>query len=161
MTRLGRTLRLYGSPSDRPGLPWSWVEEQLSLAMTYWVTATPADPVSAAPAARPVWGVWHHERLHVSIGGPVLRNAMARHPPVSVHLASGTDVVVVEGLTQPGGHTAAEIVDAYDRKYGWQYQTAELGELASIHPTKILAWRAAGDAGRDGFEATGCWVFDE
>jgi len=160
MTRHERTLRLYGSPSDRPVLAWTWVEEQLSLATAYWVTAAPGEPVSAPPV-RPVWGVWHDQRLHVSIGSPVLRSAMARHPPVSVHLASGTDVVVVEGLTRPTSPTAPQVLDAYDRKYSWHYQVADLGDLVVIHPTKILAWRAAGEAGRDGFETTGCWVFDE
>jgi hypothetical protein len=57
-----RTLRLYGTPSDQDPLAWSWVEEQLEAAGTYWLVA----PTTGHPHPRPVWGIWHGQRLHLS-----------------------------------------------------------------------------------------------
>jgi hypothetical protein len=60
----GGRLRLYGQISDKPALEWSWVNNQLQEAATYWVVGrTPAHP-----HPRPVWGVWDGQRLFLSIG---------------------------------------------------------------------------------------------
>ena len=47
---------LYGAPAP-PGdlLPWSWAEQQLVTARTYWIATTRPD---GRPHCRPVWGVW-------------------------------------------------------------------------------------------------------
>jgi len=152
-----RPLHLYGAASTRPALPWSWVEEQLTAAGTYWAVA--AGP--GRPHPRPVWGVWHERRLHLSIGSPALRRALDEPRAVTVHLDSGTDVVLVEGTTRPvgPGGTAQPLIDAYNAKYDWDYRVAEYGDLLAVDPGKVLAWRSAGWAGRDGFSATGCWLF--
>jgi hypothetical protein len=153
-----RTLRLYGAPSDQAPLAWSWVEEQLETAGTYWLVAQTA----GHPHPRPVWGIWHGRRLHLSVGSPTLRRSVDRDPMVTVHLDSGTDVVLVEGTagrTTEGG-TPSAVIDAYNAKYNWDYQVAEYGELVVVEPLRILAWRTAGWAGRDSFQATGSWHFD-
>jgi hypothetical protein len=79
-----------------------------------------------------------------------------------VHLDSGTDVVLIEGTTglATGGGTPSSVIDAYNAKYDWDYQVAEYGELIVVQPQRILAWRTAGWAGRESFQATGCWRFD-
>lgn len=153
-----RTLRLYGTPSDRNPLAWSWVEEQLEAAGTYWLVAR----TTGHPHPRPVWGVWHGQRLHLSVGSPTLRRTVDRDPMVTVHLDSGTDVVLVEGTadrtTERG--TPSSVIDAYNAKYDWDYHVAEYGELVVVQPRRVLAWRTAGWAGRDSFQATGSWLFD-
>ena len=114
--------------------------------------------MSGRPHPRPVWGVWHDDRLHLSIGTPALRQALADDPVITIHLESGTDVVIVEGevtdSTIDGG-----LVAAYDRKYDWSYDVAEYGPLMVVAPSKILAWQADGWAGRRSFRRSGTWKF--
>jgi hypothetical protein len=148
------SLRMYGQVSDHEPLPWSWVEAELEAAPTYWVVAGTA----AHPAARPVWGVWRDDVLYLSIGSPTLQRALDADPRVTVHLESGTDVVIVEGNATTGT-TAPEIVGAYDAKYDWSYDTAVYGDLVRVQPAVVKAWRAAGWAGRDSFTETGRWTF--
>jgi hypothetical protein len=151
-------LRLYGARSDRTPLGWSWVDEQLAAAGTYWVVASTRG--HQHPHPRPVWGVWHRDRLHLSLGSPTLRRAIAEEAAVTVHLDSGTDVVVVEGLARGDVGTTSELVQVYDQKYDWQYDASQYGDLIMVEPTRVLAWRTTGWAGRDSFQTTGCWVFD-
>src|SRR5262245_55546236 len=88
-----RALRLYGQASDQARLAWSWVDGQLTDAGLYWVIAAS----DAHPHPRPVWGVWHAGQLYLSLGSPSLRQAVADDRAMTVHLESGTDVVIVEG----------------------------------------------------------------
>jgi hypothetical protein len=100
--------------------------------------------------------------LHLSVGSPALQRSIEQDPVVTVHLDSGTDVVLVEGVA---GHTErgtpAPVIEAYNVKYDWDYRVAEYGELIVVQPLRVLAWQAAGWAGRDSFQATGCWHFDD
>jgi hypothetical protein len=148
-------LSLYGQASDRPALDWSWVEQQLIDAGTYWVVA----PSSSHPHPRPVWGIWAHDALALSIGSPALAASLEADPRCTVHLDSGTDVVVVEGVAQRVMGPDAAQVDAYNRKYDWQYSYAEYGPLTNVTPTLVMSWRSAGWAGREGFQSVGRWEF--
>jgi hypothetical protein len=58
MERRPAARRLYGQPSDKPSPAWEWVNDQLSVAGTFWVV-TPTHP-----HPRPVWGIRREERLH-------------------------------------------------------------------------------------------------
>ena len=150
-------LRLYGALSDRTPLAWSWVEQQLLDAGTYWVNArTPGNP-----HPRPVWGVWSQQQVHLSVGSPTLQRAMQEDPAVTVHLDSGTDVVIVEGLVLSSAATTQALIAAYNQKYDWDYQASLYGELTRVQPVRVLAWRTAGRAGRKSFQATGSWIFDD
>jgi hypothetical protein len=86
-------LTMYGQPSSAPRLDWSWVRTQLEDAGTYWVVARG----SGHPHPRPVWGVWHADVLHLSVGSPIVASALEVDPRVTAHVGSGTDVVIVEG----------------------------------------------------------------
>ena len=145
---------MYGEVRAHDLLPWSWVEGALEGAPTYWVVACGA----GRPAARPVWGVSRDAALHLSIGSPSLRRALLADPRVTVHLESGTDVVIVEG-TARAGTTVPEIVGAYDAKYDWTYDVETYGDLVRIVPEVVKAWRTAGWAGRESFTHTGRWTF--
>ena len=148
-------MKLFGLPSHDNSLPWKWANDQLTSAGTYWVVARH----HGRPHPRPVWGIWYRRRLHLSIGSPAILTALHTDPAVAVHLDSGTDVVIVEGR-YGGGSINQAVIKAYNAKYRWDYKAAEYGELVVIQPTAVLAWRAAGRAGRDGFEKTGRWTFD-
>ncbi len=146
------TLRLYGAESPHVALPWALVAERLATAGTYWVTAV----TSGHPHPRPVWGWWDGELLHLSIGTPATRRAIEDDPRLTVHLDSGTDVVIVEGRVT-GRTVAPEVVAGYDAKYDHRYDVDTYGPLTTVTPETVLAWQAAGAAGRDGFVATGRW----
>ena len=62
-------LRLYTAVDEHPASAWSWVEQELLDAGTYWVVTN--GPTH--PSARPVWGFWHESALHMTIGSPALR----------------------------------------------------------------------------------------
>ena len=149
-----RPLRLYGAASEHEPLPWSWVQDRLLAAGTYWVVAHAPDP-----HPRPVWGVWNDLQLYLSIGSPVLSRSIGPGFPVTVHLDSGTEVVIVEGAAAPGvpGSTPPSVIEQYNAKYDWDYQVGEYGELSVVMPATVKAWRSGGWAGRDGFQAAGSW----
>jgi hypothetical protein len=148
------TLRLYGQPSRTPPLDWAWVDGQLRDAGLYWVVAAG----DGYPHPRPVWGVWHDERVHLTLGSPELRRGAGVGKPVTVHLDSGTDVVIVEGDVVAMSDDAV-LVDAYRAKYDYIYDLATYGPFTTIAPRRVLAWRTAGPNGRDSFQQTGRWAF--
>lgn len=149
-----RAIRFYGQVSEHAALEWEWVDGQLRRAGTYWVTAR----TTGYPHPRPVWGVWQSGQLFLSIGTPVTREALAVDPKVTVHLESGTEVVIVEGRAT-GPSDDAEILERYDEKYDWSYDLSQYGALTRISPETVLAWRTAGWAGRDSFQQSGRWDF--
>ena len=73
-----------------------------------------------------------------------------------MHLDSGTDVVIVEGVATTEDATPA-LLAAYDAKYDWHYDADTYGPFTRIAPEVVKAWRAAGIAGRDSFQETGRW----
>jgi hypothetical protein len=143
---------LYGQPSDRPALDWAWVDSQLAAAGTYWVTARN----QGHPHPRPVWGAWRSSKLYLSIGTPVTVRTLSTDPVVTVHLDSGTDVVIVEGR-YTGTVTDADVIAEYDRKYDWSYEAAPSGRLTCVVPQAIVGWRRAGWGGGGSFQETGRW----
>ena len=155
---IAEPLSFYGSPAECSPLDWSWVDEQLARAGTYWVVPCG----SGAPHPRPVWGVWQRHRLLLSIGSPVVARQLHDDPAVTVHLESGTDVVIVEGHVEPqpdGSPSESSAIEDYDAKYEWRYTVDEYGPLTVIVPSIVRAWRSAGWAGRDGFQSAGRWRF--
>ena len=154
MGRVEKALVQYGQPSSHPGLPWDWIDAQLTGAGTYWTSIAG----EGTPHPRPVWGVWLDEVLSLSIGSPRLVSSAKPGASIAVHLDSGTDVVIVEGVVE-GPSVDASVVAAYDAKYTWTYDVAEYGPLTAVHPTSVLAWQSAGWAGRDGFTATARWTW--
>ncbi len=148
------TLHLYGHGSDKPELEWAFVDEELRTAPTYWVVARSP----GHPHPRPVWGIWREELLYLSIGTPSTIRALELDPRVTVHLESGTDVVIVEGVVAAAA-TDPVVISEYDEKYDWSYDMDEYGPLCCVAPQVVLAWRAVGWAGRDSFGKTGRWTF--
>ncbi len=147
-------LRLYGQRSDKPLLDWAWVDNQLAVAGTYWVTARSP----GHPHPRPVWGVWRSATLYLSLGTPITTRTLAADPVITVRRDSGTDVVIVEGH-RAGSVTDPDVLADHDRKYDWTYDLGRYGPLTSVAPETVLAWRTAGWAGRESFQETGRWHF--
>jgi hypothetical protein len=132
----------YGISVEADGfVPWSWVEEQLVSARSYWVCTTRAD---GRPHAMPVWGLWLADRLLFSTdpGSLKARNFLAR-PDVVVHLESGDDVVVVEGRVERiDAELVAGFCQAYDAKYSVRPDPDnEAHGIYQLVPVRVLAWR--------------------
>lgn len=149
-----RPIRMYGEQSDLPALEWDWADQRLAQAPLYWVIGATA----GWPHPRPVWGVWDGALLCVSLGSPGLRRSLEADPRVTVHLESATEVVILEGRTV-STDAVTSAVARYDVKYDYSYDLAQYGPFTAIEPVKVLAWTAAGPAGRNGFSSAGAWTF--
>lgn len=143
---------MYGRPADVDELEWTWVDQQLTEADGYWTVPRRG----GQPHPRPVWGVWLDAVLYLSVGSPGIAADLEATPGVTVHLSSVTDVVIVEG-SSTGLTDRADALEAYNEKYDWNYSVADYGPLTAIAPSKIMAWRSAGWAGRGGFRHAGRW----
>ena len=138
----------YGIPaSDEGMLPWSHVVERMTNALNYWVGTTYPD---GRPHVSVVWGVWHGDRFYFD-GSPETRRGrnIAANPAVAVHLESGTDVVILEGVAEevrnPDRELTVQLAAEYARKYaGHDYspepQQWDKGGLFAVTHNKVLAW---------------------
>lgn len=128
-------------------VPWNYVEQRLTEARNYWLcTVRP----NGRPHAIPKWGVWVNGRVYFD-GSPETRHAknIANNPHVTLHLESGDNVVVLEGLAQPvvglARELAYQVAQAYTAKYaasGYSPQPDQWdqGGLYEITPQTVLAW---------------------
>ncbi len=146
---------MYGSTAELPAPTWSWVEDQLAHAGTYWVNPHGV----AGPHPRPVWGVYR-DGLELSIGSSVLARAIAADARVSVHLSSDTDVVILEGRAEPTwpDDRTAGFLAAYNAKYDWDYVIDVYGTPTLMTIDEVITWRSAGWAGREGFRSAAKWT---
>jgi len=142
----------YGIPASTEGLlPWSHVTERLERTRNYWVATARPD---GRPHAVPVWGVWVGGILYFG-GGPETRwsRTLAENPQVAVHLESGEDVAIVEGvverITDPADPRVARIDDAYEAKYRMRHGAP----FWVLRPRVAFAWSSFPD------NATR-WTFD-
>jgi hypothetical protein len=99
----------------------SWLrnraEVRLLNAETYWVATVTAD---ARPHSTPVWGVWQDGYFwFVTFVGARKAQNLRTNPNVVVHLDSGEDVVIVDGLAErfEGPGVPAAVSDHYAAKY--------------------------------------------
>lgn len=131
----------YGIPESAEGmLPWGHVVERLATPRNYWVSTTRPD---GRPHATPVWAVWVEETLYFG-GGPDTRRSrnLDANPHLVIHLESGDDVVIIEGVAEKFTEANADpalltrIDDAYEAKYGIRHGTP----VWAVHPQVVFAW---------------------
>ena len=100
-------------------LDWAHAERRLEQAHSYWLATTSP---GGRPHVTPLWGVWVDGALYFD-GHPRTRWArnIAANPAVCVHLESGDDVVILDGLAEDVTTDEAlgqRIVAAWMAKYG-------------------------------------------
>lgn len=141
-------------------MPWTVALERLAAARNYWITSASS---SGIPHAMPVWGVWLDSRFLFSTG-PRTRKArnISENPFAVIHLESGSELVVVEGVVRQVSDAAvvSDFLSAYNPKYSWNFTAEDFrsGELFEVQPLKAFAW--LGDEG-DAFSGTGTrWIFE-
>ena len=99
-------------------LPWAWAEERLLGRATTG---------SRRPARTPrrSGALWRDGTLLFSCGGESRKaRELAQDPRLVVHLESGDDVVIVEGVAEPTTATVAD-VEAYEQKYAYRLDAAK------------------------------------
>jgi hypothetical protein len=133
--------RMYGGTLEPMRLPWRWATARLEAAHTYWIATTRPD---GRPHTRPVWGVWL---------------------AITVHVESGEDVVIVEGIAEIArGEELLQLVNAlYAAKYQWDEPDSDDDPFYVAHPQVVFGW--VGDSsGQDGgaaFHGTATrWQFE-
>jgi Pyridoxamine 5'-phosphate oxidase len=95
----------------------------------------------------PVWGLWLEGAIWFSTHPRSQKGRnLASSPEVVVHLESGDEVAIVEGVAEPvrGGDLLARFIDEYEAKYGYRIGP-ERAALAvySVRPRMAFAWREA------------------
>jgi Pyridoxamine 5'-phosphate oxidase len=162
-----------GPPADRPRMPgsygilapeegsglgsWAQVDGRVTAARNYWVGTTGPD---GRPHAMPVWGVWMDGTLCFATDrqSKKARN-LAANPACVVHLESGDDVVILEGVAEEVAdpRRRAVIDDRYVAKYGVRF--AEVPGDVSIwgmRPRVAFAWHE-----KDFTGSATRWVFGD
>lgn len=135
----------YGIPDAADGmLDFKAVEERLVAAKNYWICTSSA---KGQPHGVPVWAAWINGALWFG-GGPRTSRNLAKNSRVSVHLESGNEVVIIEGLTEkvisPAPADSQAIDDQYGGKYDWRPSTEGDEPVGTgwyrLVPSKIIAW---------------------
>jgi hypothetical protein len=130
----------YGVPQDEENLvPWSWVRDRFTAETNYWVSTTGPDGGSHV---RPVWGVFVEDRIHFG-GGPRTRwsRNLAANPRASVHLESGSQVVIAEGPVDRIEDAQDPRLQAIDDAYEGKYRMRHGPPIWVLTPRVVFAWR--------------------
>lgn len=135
----------YAFPKDTEELlAWEHAELQLEQAQSYWLATTRPD---GRPHVTPLWGVWVAGALYFD-GHPRTRWArnIAANPAVCIHLESGDDVVILDGLAEdittdePLGQ---RILDAWAAKYGRLLPDPVGSGMFRMRPRVARGWSTA------------------
>jgi nitroimidazol reductase NimA-like FMN-containing flavoprotein (pyridoxamine 5'-phosphate oxidase superfamily) len=123
-------------------LPFSHAEERLSNSRNYWICTARPD---GRPHSIPVWGFWLDGALYFGTGRTTRKaKNIAHNASLSVHLESGDDVVILEGVASEVDITdkpTFKKLDAASRaKYKMPLMVMPESILYSVRPSIILAW---------------------
>ena len=136
----------YGVPAEGGELmPWSFVEERLTAARTYWIASIRPD---GRPHTMPVWGVYLEQDLYLETS-PRTRKArnIASDPRVAVHLELGDEAVIIDGVAleaRPQRSLGERLASAFAAKYpGYEPEpdSWDGGGLYAVQPHTVFAWR--------------------
>jgi hypothetical protein len=129
----------YGVPKHTQDLiPWARVAERFRTESNFWICTTSEE---GAPHVRPTWGVFVDDTIYFG-GGPNTRwsRNLATNPRTTVHLESGTEVVIAEGevdrITDAGDPRLKAADDAYEVKYKMRHGPP----MWLLAPTVVFAW---------------------
>lgn len=150
-------------------LPWAWAVERLEAERNYWLVTTRRD---GFPQARPVWGVWDDTAgLFLSVGHGGLQRTDGRAAmPITVHLDSALDVLIVEGVVDriapyPGAEPTFVVeparrraaLERYNEKYDWDFDVDGDGLNFLVRPAVAYGWSSTPTAVEGGTK----WTFPE
>jgi general stress protein 26 len=153
--------RMYGGTLEPSRLPWRWATTHLEASHTYWIATTRPD---GRPHSRPVWGIWLDNAFYFSTGSLAARN-LAAQPAITVHLESGEEVVIVEGVAEvaQGEELLRRVGALYTAKYHWDDPGADDDPFYVVHPQVVFGWveDSTGQDGGAAFHGTATrWQFE-
>ncbi|MCO5182724.1 MAG: pyridoxamine 5'-phosphate oxidase family protein [Anaerolineae bacterium] len=135
----------YGVKPENEGdglFDWAWVSDRMAQSRNYWICTTRPD---GRPHATPVWGVWYEDTFYFGVG-PESRKGrnLAVNPNIVVHLESGDEVVILEGVV----HTVSDrgllsrLAVRYNNKYKLTvYPEDGSGDsMLALQPAVAMAW---------------------
>jgi hypothetical protein len=143
----------YGVPETEDGmLTWDWAVERLERARNYWVATTRPD---GRPHAMPVWGIWLADAFDGAFFFGSGRNSaktrnLAANPAIVVHLESGDETVILEGLAEPvpAGELERRVDEAYGTKYDFTPDSSgEADPWFVVRPVRAYVWTESGYPG--------------
>lgn len=122
-------------------LDWAELSSAFAKSRNYWIcTSRPDGRAHAAP----VWGIWLDETLYFSTGPKSVKGRnLSSRSDVTVHLESGDDVFIIEGMVEPvtDVDVLARFVEAYDTKYSFRPNPDDPGGLFYlVRPRVALGW---------------------
>lgn len=135
-------------------LPWSQAAEQLAEARNYWLATARPD---GRPHVAPLWGAWVDDAFYFQ-GAPTSRWArnLSANPSASLHLESGVNVVIVDGVVDHRLVTetdlAARLIDAWRVKYGRMEPAPATEGLFRLQPRVARGWS-------EGLQTAARWTF--
>ena len=141
--------RGYGVPETEDGmLTWEWAVERLERARNYWVATTRPD---GRPHSMPVWGIWLEGVFFFGSGrnSAKTRN-LAANPAIAVHLESGEETVILEGLAEPvlDGELERRVDEVYGAKYDFTPDSSgEADPWFAVRPVRAYVWTERGYPG--------------
>jgi Pyridoxamine 5'-phosphate oxidase len=134
----------YGVNLDEEGmLTLDWVRQRVKRSINYWIVSTRPD---GRPHASPVWGIWLEDALCFGTGRSSRKGRnLATNPALVVHLESGDEVVILEGIAEEltDRPTLQRYANAYEAKYAIR---PEIDDQQSndvtyrLWPDVVLAW---------------------
>ena len=135
----------YGIPSELPEVvaPWSEITTKLVAARSYWISTTRTD---GRPHSAPVWAIWRDDELWFSTDSKSVKGSnLEANPATIVHLESGDDVVIVEGVVrriEPTIDGFDRFLDEYEAKYAHRIDAPDDPNFAFfvVRPTVVLSW---------------------
>lgn len=141
---------LFGEVAQTTLLPWSWAVERLAGGpRNFWITTVRP---SGRPHSRPHWGVWLEDGFWFCTGSQAAANLRA-NPAITVHLESGDEVLILEGLAEQASDPAdlGRFVAVYNAKYSHTARPSD-GEIADadgpigpayrVRPRVAYGWQA-------------------
>ena len=150
----------YGIATDADGLlPWQHVSEQMANARNYWIgTVRP----NGRPHATPVWGVWVDETFYFGMGPhSVKARNLAANPALVVHLESGDDVVVLEGVAESISALDPALFERIADQYAAKYNGFRPEPPSTDTPFVALRCRVAfGWQEKDFVRSATRWTFE-
>jgi len=139
----------YGVPDGEDGMvAWGWAVERLEKSRNYWVATTRPD---GRPHSMPVWGIWLDGAFFFGSGRASAKSRnLAANPAIVVHLESGDETVILEGLAEPVLDEALErhVDEVYGKKYDFTPDSSgETDPWFVVRPKRAYAWTESGYPG--------------
>ena len=145
---------VYPFPKSREGLlPWSRAVEQFERARNYWLATIRPD---GHPHVAPLWDARTDEAFYFqgAPGAQWTRN-LAANSVASVHLESGDNVVIVDGVAEhliTDAALADRLIEAWHGRYGRMDPKPTVEGLYRLQPHAARAWS-------EGLREAARWTF--